>query len=166
MKINRQSIILLLLGVILIFTFTACATMGKRESSAKIAVTPEQTVLSPALIKKPIVITGSGWKAGEMVVVNMKLPEGVTVKGAEPGEDVGIAFGNADELGNLNTKVGAITILMSFFQVGWDNAKMKPDFKVAKPLPPGAYVLEAIGMESEAKADAVLTLVAPPKKKN
>lgn len=165
MYINRKTIISLLLGVILTFTFTACATMGKMGSSAKLAVTPDQTVLSPALIKKPIVITGSGWKAGELVVVNMKLPEGVMVKGVEPGEDVGIASGNADEQGNLNTKVGPITILMTFFQAGWDNSKMKPDFKTAKPLPPGAYVLEAIGLDSEAKADATLTLLPPPKKK-
>lgn len=165
MYINRKSNISLLLSLILAFTFSGCSTMGKMGSSAKITVMPEETVLSPALIKKPIVITGSGWKPGELVVVNMKLPDGVTVKGVDPGEDVGIASGNADEQGNLNTNVGPVTILMTFFQAGWDNAKMKPDFKTAKPLPPGAYPLEAIGLDSEASADGMLTLLPPPKKK-
>jgi hypothetical protein len=58
-----------------------------------------------------------------------------------------------------------MSILMTFFQVGWDNNAMKPDFKEAKPLPPGTYTLEAIGTESEAKAQTTLTLLPPPKKK-
>ena len=99
------------------------------------------------------------------MVVNMILPKGVTVKGINPGEDVGIANGTVDDQGNLKTKIGAMTILMSFFQVGWDNMRMKPDFKKARPLPPRTYTLEAIGVDSEKKARAALTLLPPPKKK-
>jgi hypothetical protein len=165
MKFNSMSIIALLLAAILSFTFTACATGGKKVPSAEITVTPAETILSPALFKKPIVVSGSGWNPGELVVVNMKLPDGVTVKGVEPGEDVGIASGNADEQGNLEASVGAITILMTFFQTGWDNNKMKPDMTQASPLPPGEYPLEAIGLESEATGGAVLTLLPPPEKK-
>jgi hypothetical protein len=54
---------------------------------------------------------------------------------------------------------------MTFFQAGWDNTTMKPDFKTAKPLPPGTYNLEAIGLDSERRAQATLTLLPPPKKK-
>jgi len=54
---------------------------------------------------------------------------------------------------------------MTFFQTGWDNNKMKPDMSKASPLPLGEYPLEAIGLESEATAGAVLTLLPPPKKK-
>ena len=164
MKINTKLLILVFIGLVLAVTLSACATAGKTGSSAKITVTPEKTVLSPALIKKPIMITGSGWKPGEMVVVNMILPEGVIVKGVNPGDPVGIANGKADEQGTLKTNVGAMTVLMSFFQVGWDDMKMKPDFKKAKPLPPNTYTVEAIGFESQAKATAALTLLPPPKK--
>ncbi len=151
--------------LVIALTLLSCVTTGKAASSAKIKITPDKTVLSPALIKKPIMITGSGWKPGEMVVVNMILPEGVTVKGINPGDPVGIANGKADDQGALKTKVGTMTILMSFFQVGWDDKKMKPDFSKAKPLPPRTYKVEAIGFDSEAKATAILTLVSPPKKK-
>ena len=157
----RSKIVVLLLAV----TFSACATLGMSGSSAKIMVTPDKTVLSPALFKKPIVITGSGWKAGEMVVVNLLPPKGVKIKGAAPGEPVGIANGSADAQGNLKTKVGALAILMTFFQADYDDAKMKPDFSKATPLPPRTYNLEAIGMDSEMKAKATLTLLPPPKKK-
>jgi hypothetical protein len=163
---SKHSIISPLIGLILVFTFLACATTDKVEFSAKIMATPDKTVLTPALINKtPVVVTGSGWKPKEIVVVNMKLPEGVTVKGVNPGEDVGIASGAADDQGNLKTTLGPITILMTFFQADWDNMKMKPDFKGAKPLPPGDYALEAIGLDSGARAGTTLTLLPPPKKK-
>ena len=165
MNIRSKIVVLLLVGLLLAVTFSACATMGKLGSSAKIVVTPDKTVLSPALFKKPIVITGSGWKAGEMVVVNLLPPKGVKIKGAAPGEPIGIANGNADDKGTLKTKVGPLALLMSFFQTGWDGVKMKPDFKQATPLPPGVYKIEAIGLESDMKARATLTLLPPPKKK-
>jgi len=142
--------------------FTTSPALGAEPT---LVVTPDKTILSPALIKAPIMITGVGWKPGEMVVVNMILPQGVTVKGVNPGEDVGIANGTADDQGNLKTMVGPMTVLMSFFQVDWDQEKMKPDFTKAKPLPPGAYTLEAVGTDSEGKPRATLTLLPPPKKK-
>jgi hypothetical protein len=153
------------IGLCLTFTLSACATTGKAVSSAKITLTPDKTVLSPVLIKKPIQITSTGWKPNEPVVVNLKVPEGVTIKGAAPGEDVGIAGGTADGQGVFKSKIDALTILMTFFQVGWDNIKMKPDFKKATPLRPGTYTVEAIGFESEARATTTLTLLPPPKKK-
>lgn len=165
MNTYMRPVVLLLAGLLLAVTFSACATLGKSGSSAKIVVTPDKTVLSPALIKKPIVITGSGWKAGEMVVVNLIAPKDVKIKGAAPGEPVGIANGTADDKGNFKAKVGALAILMTFFQVGWDDNKMKPIFSEATPLPPRTYNLEAIGMDSEMKARATLTLLPPPKKK-
>ena len=153
-----------LIPICLIMTVfcTAGLALGAEPT---LVVAPDKTVLSPALIKKPIMITGSGWKPGETVVVNMILPKGVTVKGVNPGEDVGIANAKADTQGNLKTKVGPITILVSFFQVDWDQMKMKPDFTKAKPLPPGTYILEALGIDSESKPRATLTLLPPPKKK-
>jgi hypothetical protein len=139
--------------------------MGKALSTARLGVTPEKAVLSPALIKNPIVFNGSGWKPNEMVVVNLVVPEGVKVKEVKEGEDVGIAAAAADADGNLTAKVGPLSVLMTVFQVGWDDNKMKPDFKQATPLPPRTYDIRAIGLDSEMVAKTKITLVAPPKKK-
>ena len=162
MSAYKRLFLLLFICPVMVVFFSVSVALG---AGPTLVVTPDKTVLSPALIKKPVMITGSGWKPGEMVVVNMILPEGVTVKGVDPGEPVGIAMGTADDQGELKTTVGAMTILMSFFQVGWDDAKMAPDFSKARPLPPRTYILEAIGIDSEKKARASLTLVPPPKKK-
>lgn len=162
MHCSRYSIFLILVGLAMTVFF---ATQVALAADPTLVVTPQETVLSPALFKQPIQITGSGWKPNEPVVVNMKLPQGVTVKGLNPGEDVGIAGGTADGKGEFKGKVDALTLLMTFFQVEWDNVKMKADFTKAKPLPPGTYPLVAIGFESDTKATATLTLLAPPPKK-
>ena len=162
MQRSRYLILLILLGFMTAVFLSANAASA---AGPTLVVTPDKTVLSPALIKKPIQITGSGWKPNEPIVVNLKVPKGVKVKGAAPGEDVGIAGGTADAKGEFKGKVDALTILMTFFQVGWNNSTMKPDFKEATPLPPGTYTIEAIGFESDAKVAATLTLLPPPKKK-
>jgi len=129
-----------------------------------LTVTPDKTVLSPALFKEPIEFTSTGWEPDEAVVINLKLPKGVTVKGNPPGEDVGISGGQSDAKGEFKGKVDALTLLMTFFQAAWDNTKMKPDLSKATPLPPGDYTVEAIGFASDKRATATLTLLPPPKK--
>jgi hypothetical protein len=164
MNTDSKSIVLLFLCFTAIIAFIGCAALGTAPWSPKLAVSPEKTVLSPALIKDPIVFSGSGWKPNEMVVVNLIVPEGVKVKEVGEGEDVGIAAGTADADGNLSAKVGAITVLMTLFQTGWDDNTMKPDFKQATPLPPGTYEIQAIGLESATAAKTKLTFLPPPKK--
>ena len=162
MSCSRYSILVILVGLMTAVSFSAQVALA---AGPTLTVAPDKTVLSPALFKKPIQITSSGWKPNEPVVVNLKLPQGVKVKGVNPGDDVGIAGGTADGQGTFKGKVDALAILMTFFQVGWDNIKMKPDFSKATPLPPRTYTVEAIGFYSEAKATATLTLLPPPKKK-
>jgi hypothetical protein len=161
MRCFKHLLLLILIGFVMAISFSPGVASA---NGPMLVVIPDQTVLSPHLIQKPIEITGSGWKVNEPIVVNMKIPQGVTMKGVAPGEDVGIASGTADDKGMLKAQVDAMTILMTFFQVDWDNIKMKPDFSKATPLPPGTYTLEAIGFDSEKKATATLTLLAPPKK--
>lgn len=143
-----------------IFICTGAASVP----AADLSLTPDKAVLSPALLKAPIKVQSAGWKPGEMVVVNLLIPPNVKVKGAKPGEDVGIASGNADEKGALNAVIGPLTVLMTFFQAEWDDAAMKPDMSKASPLPPGTYKVQAIGLESDVKTEASLTLLAPEKK--
>jgi hypothetical protein len=89
---------------------------------------------------------------------------GVTIKGVDKGENVGLAFATADKKGNFLAKMSPISTLNWFFQVGW-TPNMKPDFKKAKPLKPGKYEIVATGMDSGAMGNAILELVPPPKKK-
>jgi len=148
---------------LLIFGFLGCAAL-KAVPKATLQITPDKTFLSPALFKKPIQFTGSGFGAKEMVVVEMVLPAGVTVKTVPKGENVGLAFGTADDKGNFTAKMSPVSTLNWFFQVGW-TPNMKPDFKKAKPLRPGKYEIVASGMDSGAMGKAILELVPPPKKK-
>jgi len=154
-------------GLILTACLVLFAAIGVGAAAAQtcnLALTPDQTPLTPALMKAPITVTGSGWKANELVVVDLVLPKGVTVKGVNEGEDVGVATATADEQGNIKTVIGPMAILMTFFQAGWNDDTMKPDFTKATPLPPGQYTLRATGTESEMKAETTLTLLPPPKK--
>ena len=103
MSAHKRLFLLLLICLVMTVFFSISVASG---AGPALVVNPDKTVLSPALLKKPIMITGSGWKPGEIVVVNMILPQGVTVKGVNPGDPVGIANGTADAQGAFKTKVG------------------------------------------------------------
>ena len=133
-------------------------------AEATLEVMPAETFLSPALIKKPISFKGSGFAPKEMVTIEMILPPGVTVKGVNPGEDVGIALADADDKGCFTAAVKPMATLNWFFQVGW-TPLLKPNFKEAKPLPPGDYKIRATGLDSDTVAFSLLKIVPPPKKK-
>ena len=164
MKTNRwhQLGLFLILGMIAV-ALGACASM-QPGPKATLKVTPDKTVLTPGLLKKPIVFTGTGFEPKEIVVIEMVLPKGITVKGVPEGDNAALGNGTADEKGNFETKMGAMTTLNTLFQVGW-TPLIKPDFKQAKPLPPGTYDVLATGMYSDISAKATLTLLPPPKKK-
>jgi len=127
-------------------------------------VTPPKTFLSPVLIKKPVTFTGSGFGPNEMVSIEMVLPPGVHVKGIKQGEDVGIAIGNTDAKGNFTAAMKPMATLNWFFQVGW-TPLLRPNFKEARPLPPGKYKIKATGLDSDRLATAILEIIPPPKKK-
>ena len=148
---------------VLIVGLLGCAAL-KPVPSAELQVIPDKAVLSPALIKKAIQFKGSGFGPNEMVVVDLVPGPGVTIKGAEEGENVGLAFATADEKGNFMAKMSPISTLNWFFQVGWTK-NMKPDFKQAKPLKPGKYEILATGMDSGVVGKATLEFLTPPKKK-
>jgi hypothetical protein len=149
--------------IILIF-ISSCVMLRNLFSPPEFVVTPDKTVISPDLLKNPITFTGSGWKPGEMVVVELILPPHIQMKGVKEGEDVGIAFANADDNGKFKTSMGASATLNWLFQVGW-TPLLQPDFKEAKPLPPGKYTIRATGLDSELRAEATLQILPPPEKK-
>lgn len=131
---------------------------------ATLEVAPSEIFLSPALLKKPVTFKGSGFEPKEMVTVEMVLPPGLEMKGVQEGDDVGIAVATADEKGNFSAAMGPMATLNWFFQVGWTPV-LTPNFKEAKPIPPGEYKINATGMESDRVATSTLKIVPPPKKK-
>lgn len=148
---------------LIIMGLWGCAAL-KPVPKANLQVIPDKTILSPALIGKPIQFKGSGFATKEMVVVEMVLPSGVQVKTVPAGENVGLAFATSDDQGNVAAKMAPTATLNWFFQVGW-TPNMKPDFKQAKPLKPGKYNIMATGMDSGAIGKATLEFLPPPKKK-
>ena len=162
MKTNRwiQLLHFLVLGLAVVFLLGACASM-QAGPTATLTITPDKVVLTPDLLKNPIVFSGTGFDPNEIVILELLVPEGLTIKGVGEGENAGVGNGNADAEGNFSIKMGAMTTLNTLFQVGW-TPLIKPDFKQAKPLPPGDYDILATGMMSDRTAQAVLTLLPKP----
>jgi hypothetical protein len=160
-----KKIIIVLSLLMLLLPFASCSTLSPPpKPTATVAVTPEKVELAfPGILKVPIVFTGTGWKPKEMVVVDMILPPGVQMQGVKPGEDVGIAYGEADDAGNFKGEVPATAKLNTIFRVGWTPI-MAPDPKTLNPIPPGVYKIKASGADSGAMATTTLEFVAPVKK--
>jgi len=161
-----KKIIIVLSLLMFLLPFVACSTLfPPPKPKATVAVTPEKVVLAfPAILKVPIVFTGTGWKPKEMVVVDMVLPPNVQIQGVKPGEDVGIAYGEADDAGNFKGEVPVTAKLNTLFRVGWTPI-LSIDPKTLNPIPPGVYKIKASGTDSGALATTTVEFVAPAPKK-
>lgn len=161
-----RKIIIILSLLMFLLPFVACSTLfPPPKPKATVTVTPPQVELAfPAILKVPIVFTGTGWKPKEMVVVDMVLPPGVQIQGVKPGEDVGIAYGEADDAGNFKGEVPATAKLNTIFRVGWTPI-LTPDPKTLNPIPPGVYNIKASGADSGVVATTTLEFVKPAPKK-
>ena len=143
----------------------SCQTIQKSGPKATLKVIPAETFLSPALFKKPVTFEGTGVEPKEMISIEMVLPPDLKMKGLSEGENVvGLAVGDTDEKGNFTAAMKPIATLNWFFQVGW-TPLLKPNFKEAKPIPPGVYKINANGLDSDRIASSTVKLVPPPKKK-
>ena len=143
----------------------ACQTLQSLTGpKATLEIAPAEIFLSPALIRKPVTFKGSGFAPKEMISVEMVLPPGLKMKGITEGEDVGIAVATSDANGNFTAAMGPMATLNWFFQVGW-TPLLKPNFKEARPVPPGVYTINATGLDSDRVATSTLKIVPPPKKK-
>ena len=160
-----KKIIIVLSLLMFLLPFVACSTLfPPPKPKPTVAVTPTQVELKfPDILRVPIVFTGTGWSPKEMVVVDMVLPQGVEMKGVKPGEDVGIAYGEADDAGNFKGDVPATAKLNTIFRVGWTPI-LAPDPKTLNPIPPGVYTIKASGADSGAIATTTLEFIAPVKK--
>ena len=160
-----KKIIIVLSLLMLLLPLVACSTLfPPPKPKATIAVTPEKVELAfPGILKVPIVFTGTGWKPKEMVVVDMVLPPGVQMQGVKPGEDVGIAYGEADDTGNFKGEVPTTAKLNTLFRVGWTPI-LSIDPKTLNPIPPGVYKIKASGTDSGAIVTTILEFVKPAPK--
>ena len=157
--------IFLILGVVAIGLAGCAALKGKPQ--AQVQAIPEQTAASPALMKEPLKFKGSGFAPKEMVVVDIVLPRDMKILGLEEGENtVGIALTTSDDKGNFEATMAAMATMQTFLQVPWVTTETgtKPDFKGAKPFPPGDYTIVATGMDSGVRATSKLTVIPPAKK--
>jgi hypothetical protein len=164
---NSFKKIMIVLSVLMfLLPLMACNTLfPPPKPKATVAVTPTQVELAfPGILKVPIVFTGTGWAPKEMVVVDMVLPPSVQIQGVKPGEDVGIAYGQADEAGNFKGEVPATAKLNTIFRVGWTPI-LAPDPKTLNPIPPGVYKIKASGADSGMVVTTTLEFVAPAPKK-
>jgi hypothetical protein len=162
MKMIKAMMLFAMIAGMVLATLS-CQTLSLTKPKAQLEVIPAETFLSPALIRKPVSFSGSGFAPNEMVSVEMVLPPGMEMKGVNPGEDVGIALGTADEKGHFTAAMAPTATLNWFFQVGWTPV-LTPNFKEAKPIPPGEYRINATGLDSGRMATASLKIVPPPKK--
>jgi len=143
--------------VFLVFILGGCAPM-------KLNVMPEKAAITPDLLKNPIKFSANGFRPKEVVTIELIVPKGVEMKGLGKGEDrVGVGVANADDKGNFEVAMAAISTLNNLFQVGWTTA-MTPDFKQAKPLPAGKYNIIATGVESNKVAKGMIEIIPPPSK--
>lgn len=163
---SYRKIIIIFIILMILLPFVACkALFPPPKPNVTVAVTPAKVELAfPAILRVPIVFTGTGWSPKEMVVVDMVLPPGVEMKGVKPGEDVGIAYGQADDAGNFKAEVPATAKLNTIFRVGWTPI-FAPDPKTLNPIPPGVYTMKASGVDSGGAATTTLEFVAPAPKK-
>jgi len=164
MRIFKVIILFVMISGLAFGAFSCQTLQSLTGPKATLVITPAETFLSPALFKKPVTFKGSGFQPKEMISVEMVLPPGLKMKGVKEGEDVGIAFATANEKGNFTAAMAPTATLNWFFQVGW-TPLLRPNFKAAKPIPPGVYKINATGLDSDRIATSNLKIFPPPKKK-
>lgn len=74
-NLKNLSIFVVVVSISALFLIS-CAT-------GKLAVMPEKTALTPALFKKPIKFSGSGFKPNEVVTIELIVPKGIKIKGSK-----------------------------------------------------------------------------------
>jgi hypothetical protein len=115
-----------------------------------------------SIIQTRIFFSGSGYQPREMVVVEMDVPPGVEIPAVKPGDPVGVAFAIADEKGNFNAEVAAMTKIQTFLR-GTILPTLAPDPKSFKPIPHGIYTFRITGAESGRTALSKIEFVPPGK---
>jgi hypothetical protein len=101
-----------------------------------------------AMLGVPVTFEGTGWKAGDMVSIELMLPAGVRLTGMKPEEDsVGIAFATADASGRFMATMDT-TAKLNWLLGSGITGSLTPDLKNVKPLPNNTYTIRATGADA------------------
>jgi len=117
-------------------------------------------VYYPMLLIVPITFTGSGWAPGETVAIDL-VPGEVEIPGAEPGQNVGIAFAVADEDGNIEATMEGITKIYVLMRADIPGETMSLDPATIDLIPAGVYTIKATGATSGAVGTTTIEFVTP-----
>jgi len=163
-KFKKIPIILLAVLILALPLIVCKALFSHPEEKAAVTVSPAKVELAfPAILKVAIGFTGSGWKAKEMVVIEMAVPPDVKIPGIEPGEDAGIAHAYADEAGNFKASMETMTKIITIYR-GTIQQTLALDPKSLNPIPPGVYTIKASGTESGQVATTTIEFLKPAPK--
>ena len=152
-----------LIFVFSVFLLMGCATapggLDPNIKGPQVVVQPEAITLGVVtVVQTPIIFNGKGFQPDDSVFIELL---GVDKKGEKV--NVPIADANVDSNGCFTAKVGILVKATELLRAKLgSNKKMENAFIVTQPtIPPGVYTAKAVSMESDAKADCKLTLMAP-----
>ncbi len=121
----------------------------------QIAVTPKAIRLGIAgLVKTPVVIAGSGFQPGDSVFVDMLSAVG--------NQDIKIPIDAAevDPNGQFTMEVSKEVKALEILKLDIDPSNLTP-IVVRDPIPVGSYILKAVSVDSDRKAECLLMVEAP-----
>ncbi|MBW1944378.1 MAG: hypothetical protein JRJ51_16285 [Deltaproteobacteria bacterium] len=152
-----------LICVFLVFLFMGCATapggLDPNIKGPQVVVQPDAVTLGVVSVTRtPIVFMGKGFQPDDSVFIELL---GVDKKGEKV--NVPIADANVDSNGCFTAKVSTLVKVTELLRakIG-SNKKMETAIIITQPtIPPGVYTAKVVSMESDAKADCKLTLMAP-----
>jgi hypothetical protein len=148
----RKKIVIAVMGLALFMVgFHLGGTEAWAQGSIK-ADPPSADLAPPALAA--VKIMGSGFKAEDRVLI--------VLAGADKGQDVPVAFAEADASGAFEAKMEMLSILQGILHFRFKEGKPLPDPN-NPPLPPGSYTLRASSRDSGLEAKCSFEIKAPSK---
>lgn len=158
---------MVILVIFMAFNLLCCAGMQMKRPVPTVEVSPSMIPISPDIFKTPIVFTGSGWKPGEIVALEMVIPKDIEIPSLKPGEDVGVGFGKVNESGNFRCEMEGMTKIITIFRGSMNPETFKPIAETFKPIPFGKYTIKASDMAGKRVVTTILEFVkSEPAQKN
>jgi len=152
-----------LIYIFLVFLLMGCATapggLDPNIKGPQVVVQPDAVTLGVVSVTRtPIVFTGKGFQPDDSVFIELL---GVEKKGKKI--KVPIADADVDSNGCFTAKVSTLVKVTELLRAKLgNNKKMETTIIITQPtILPGVYTAKAVSMESDAKADCKLTLMAP-----
>ncbi len=146
-----------------VFLLMGCATapggLDPNIKGPQVVVQPGAVTLGVVSVTRtPIVFMGKGFQPDDSVFIELL---GVDKKGEKV--KVPIADADVDSKGCFTAKVSTLVKVTELLRAKLgSNKKMETTIIITQPtIPPGVYTAEAVSMESDAKADCKLNLMAP-----